>query len=33
MNITNLPTYYQQFIHKSRYARWIDIENRREEWD
>ena len=33
MNITTLPTYYQQFIHKSRYARWIDGENRREEWD
>jgi ribonucleoside-diphosphate reductase alpha chain len=33
MNITNLPTYYQQFIHKSRYARWIESENRREEWD
>lgn len=33
MNITTLPTYYQQFIHKSRYARWIDSENRREEWD
>ena len=33
MNITTLPTYYQQFIHKSRYARWIDEENRREEWD
>ncbi len=30
-NIT-LPTYYQQFIHKSRYARWLDNENRREEW-
>jgi ribonucleoside-diphosphate reductase alpha chain len=27
-----LPTYYQQFIHKSRYARWLDDENRREEW-
>ena len=33
MNITTLPTYYQQFIHKSRYARWIGDENRREEWD
>ena len=28
-----LPTVYQQFIHKSRYARWIDEENRRENWD
>ena len=24
---------YQQFIHKSRYARWLDNENRRETWD
>ena len=24
-----LPTYYQQFIHKSRYARWFDDEQRR----
>ena len=23
---------YQQFIHKSRYARWMPEENRREEW-
>jgi ribonucleoside-triphosphate reductase len=23
---------FQKFIHKSRYARWIDDENRREEW-
>ena len=28
-----LPTSYQQFIHKSRYARWIDDEARREDWD
>ena len=28
-----LPTPYQQFIHKSRYARWIDDEERREDWD
>jgi ribonucleoside-diphosphate reductase alpha chain len=27
-----LPTPYQQFIHKSRYARWIDNEQRRENW-
>lgn len=26
-------TPYQQFIHKSRYARWIEKENRRENWD
>ena len=24
---------YQQFIHKSRYARWLAIENRRETWE
>ena len=24
---------YQQFIHKSRYARWLPEENRRERWD
>jgi len=24
---------YQQFIHKSRYARWLENENRRETWD
>ena len=28
-----LPTAYQQFIHKSRYARWLDNEQRRENWD
>ena len=28
-----LPTTYQQFIHKSRYARWLDDENRRETWE
>ena len=27
-----LPTVYQQFIHKSRYARWLPEEKRREEW-
>lgn len=27
-----LPTDYQAFIHTSRYARWIDNENRRETW-
>lgn len=29
----NLPSLYQQFIHKSRYARWLWDENRRENWD
>lgn len=28
-----LPTPYQQFIHTSRYARWMPEENRREGWD
>ena len=23
---------YQQFIHKSRYARWLDDKGRRETW-
>lgn len=27
-----LPTDYQSFIHTSRYARWLDEENRRETW-
>ena len=27
-----LPTPYQSFIHSSRYARWIEDENRRESW-
>jgi ribonucleoside-diphosphate reductase alpha chain len=31
--MTNLPTDFQAFIHKSRYARWIDEENRRESWE
>jgi ribonucleoside-triphosphate reductase len=26
-------SYYEQFIHKSRYARWIPEESRRENWD
>jgi ribonucleoside-triphosphate reductase len=28
-----LPSLYQEFIHKSRYARWLWEENRRENWD
>jgi len=24
---------YQSFIHKSRYARWLESEGRRETWD
>ena len=27
-----LPTPLQEYIHKSRYARWLDSENRREHW-
>ena len=27
-----LPTQLQEYVHKSRYARWIDAENRREMW-
>ncbi len=27
-----LPTDYQAFIHTSRYARWLDEQNRRETW-
>ena len=29
----SLPTDYQNFIAVSRYARWLDEENRRETWD
>lgn len=29
----NLPTVYQQFIHQTRYARYVEAENRRETWD
>jgi len=28
----NLPTSYQQFIHLSRYSRWLESEKRRETW-
>jgi ribonucleoside-diphosphate reductase alpha chain len=28
----HLPTDYQAFIHTSRYARWLEEENRRENW-
>ncbi len=27
------PTPYEEFIYKSRYARWLEKENRRENWD
>jgi len=32
-NMMTLPTDYQAFIHKSRYSRWIEKENRREAWE
>ena len=33
-NLSNhLPTQYQQFIHLSRYSRWLPEEGRRETWD
>ena len=28
-----LPTPYQEFIHLSRYSRWLPDKNRRETWD
>lgn len=31
--MTKLPTLYQQFIHLSRYSRWIPSEKRRETWE
>jgi len=30
--MNNLPTQYQEFIYKSRYARWIETDGRREFW-
>lgn len=27
------PSYYEEFIYKSRYARWLEKEKRRENWD
>ena len=32
MSSNMLPTSYQEFIHKSRYARWLEEEGRRENW-
>jgi len=31
--INPFPTDYEQFIYKSRYARWVEEEKRRESWD
>ena len=30
---SHLPTPYQEFIHLSRYSRWLPSEKRRETWD
>ena len=32
MDQIDLPTAYQQYIHVSRYARWLEEEGRRETW-
>ena len=32
-NKTPFPSVYEEFIFKSRYARWLDKEGRRENWD
>lgn len=31
--MTSLPTQMQQYIHVSKYARWLEEENRRETWE
>lgn len=31
--LVQLPSLYQEFIHKSRYAKWLDAECRRETWE
>ena len=31
--MSKLPTLYQDFIHLSRYSRWLPEENRRETWE
>lgn len=33
MKTSPFPTYYEEFIYKSRYARWIEEESRREDWN
>ena len=33
MSNNYLPTSYQEFIHLSRYSRWLPEEKRRETWD
>jgi ribonucleoside-triphosphate reductase len=32
MNSNQLPSFYQQFIHLSRYSRWQNDKGRRETW-
>jgi len=32
LTTTQLPTPLQEYVHKSRYARWLDKEQRRETW-
>ena len=31
-NSSPFPSSYEEFIYKSRYAKWIEEEGRREEW-
>lgn len=33
MEQVELPTAYQQYIHSSRYARWLEDAGRRETWE
>jgi len=33
MTSNPFPSSYEEFIYKSRYARWLEDENRRENWD
>ncbi len=33
MEQVGLPTAYQQYIHSSRYARWLEEDGRRETWE
>lgn len=33
MTKNHLPTPLQEYVHKSRYAKWLDKEHRRENWD
>lgn len=32
-NYNPFPSVYEEFIYKSRYARWLETENRREDWN